>query len=91
MVNGAGGKTGKFKGKSIRPKEAVVDADFFKGRDLQEMEAAMYAKFSQNEALKTLLEETKDSKLQHFVRGGPVVVFDDLMRVRRRLRREKTD
>jgi len=89
MAKGAGDKTGKFKGKSIRPKAVIIDQDFFEGREDKEMETAMYAKFSQNEDLGKLLDETKQAKLQHFVRASPVIISDDLMRVRQRLRREK--
>ena len=89
MAKGAGGKTGKFKGKLVRAKAIAVDQDFFKERGCKEMEAAMYAKFSQNEDLAKLLDETKQAKLQHFVRASPAVVFDDLMRVRQRLRKGK--
>ena len=82
MAKSAGGKTGKFKGKLIRPKEVNIDPDFFSGRHEKEMEDAMRAKFSQNGDLKTLLLATKKAKLQHFSRGKPPVVFNDLMRVR---------
>ena len=89
MAKEAGGKTGKFKGKLVRPKTITVDQDFFEGRGCKEMEAAMYAKFSQHEDLGKLLDETKQAKLQHFVRASPAVVFNDLMRVRQRLHKEK--
>jgi len=48
----------------------------------------MYAKFSQNDDLEAVLLDTKNAKLTHFSRGNPPVVFDDLMRVRERLRKE---
>ena len=85
MAKGAGGKSGKFQGKLIRPKEIKVDDDFFSGRDKKEMEDAMFAKFSQNEDLKKVLLATKRAKLTHFSRGNPPIVFNDLMRVRQRL------
>jgi predicted NAD-dependent protein-ADP-ribosyltransferase YbiA (DUF1768 family) len=91
MAKGAGGETGKLKGKLIRPKDVEIDTDFFTERSVREMEAAMYAKFSQNEDLQRLLEKTRTAKLQQSVRAGPAVIFDDLMKVRRRLRREKKD
>jgi len=87
LAKAAGGKTGKFKKTDVRPKEVKVDPDFFSGRDKDEMEAAMMAKFSQNEDLKRMLLATKKAKLQHFSRGKPPVVFDNLMRVRSKLSR----
>ena len=87
LAKAAGGKTGKFKKTDVRPKEVKVDPDFFSGRDKEEMEAAMMAKFSQNEDLKRMLLATKKAKLQHFSRGKPPVVFDNLMRVRSKVSR----
>ena len=83
IAKAAGGKTGKYKGKLIRPKEITIDPDFFSGRHEKEMEDAMRAKFTQNGDLKTLLLATKNAKLQHFNRGSPPVVFNHLMRVRK--------
>jgi predicted NAD-dependent protein-ADP-ribosyltransferase YbiA (DUF1768 family) len=80
-----GGKTGKVKGKQIRPKEVVIDPNFFGGRHIEEMEKAMRAKFSQNPELKQLLLSTKNAKLVHFQRGSPPIVFDHLMRIRQEL------
>jgi predicted NAD-dependent protein-ADP-ribosyltransferase YbiA (DUF1768 family) len=87
MAKGAGGKTGKFLKVQIRPKNMMVDEDFFGPgkRGEKEMEAAQYAKFSQHEELKYLLQSTKKAKLQHFSRGSPPIVFYDLMRVRQKL------
>ena len=85
MAIGAGGKSGKFAKEQIRPQNIKVDDDFSKGRDPIEMEAAQYAKFSQNVDLKKLLLSTKKAKLQHFSKGSPPVVFTELMKVRKRL------
>ena len=87
MAKGAGGKTGKSRGKQIRPANVVLDEDFFghNGRGEIEMEKAMKAKFTQNSDLKKLLRLTKKAKLQHFSRGIPPIVFYDLMRVRQNL------
>jgi predicted NAD-dependent protein-ADP-ribosyltransferase YbiA (DUF1768 family) len=87
MAKGAGGKTGKFNGKLIRPSEVKVDPDFFGTRHKKEMYAAQYAKFTQNEDLKKLLLATNDAKLTHHSRGSPPIVFDDLMQIRDKLRR----
>jgi predicted NAD-dependent protein-ADP-ribosyltransferase YbiA (DUF1768 family) len=85
MAIGAGGKSGKFAKEQIRPQNIKVDDDFSKSRGPIEMEAAQYAKFSQNVDLKKLLLSTKKAKLQHFSKGSPPTVFTELMQVRKRL------
>jgi|UniRef100_A0A6C0BY75 predicted NAD-dependent protein-ADP-ribosyltransferase YbiA (DUF1768 family) len=88
LAKGAGGKTGKFKGKRIRPKEVVMDEDFFTSkRNEVEMERAQKAKYEQNPLAKRVLLYTGNAKLQHFVRASPPIVFYDTMRVRRNLRK----
>jgi hypothetical protein len=89
MAKGAGGKTGKFKGKQIRPKEVTMDADFFTSkRNELEMERGQQAKYEQNPIAKRVLLGTSIAKLQHFVRGAPPIVFYDTMRVREKLRKK---
>jgi len=86
MAKGAGGKTGKSRGKQIRKAGVVIDKDFFvTNRHEVEMKDAMRAKFNQNDNLKQLLMYTKDAKLVHYVRGAPPVVFKNLMEVRKRI------
>jgi predicted NAD-dependent protein-ADP-ribosyltransferase YbiA (DUF1768 family) len=89
MAKAAGGKTGKFKGELLRPIEVKVDSDFFGKRQSRELYAAQYAKFTQNEDLKKLLLATGDAKLTHFVRGAEPIVFDELMLVRDKIRRNE--
>jgi predicted NAD-dependent protein-ADP-ribosyltransferase YbiA (DUF1768 family) len=84
-ANAAGSKNGKFQGNLIRPKQIEIDDDFFKGRDLKEIEEAMFAKFSQHSELKRVLLGTKKSKLTHFVSKNPPIVYYDLMQVRKKL------
>jgi len=93
LAKAAGGKSGKFKGEVVRPKNVILDADFYQkmqgakfSRGEIEMEAAMRAKFSQNADLKQLLLATKKAKLEHIRRGAPAEVYNDLMRVRRELK-----
>jgi len=86
LAKAAGGKSGKYKGKEIRPKSITIDADFFSGRNKTEMEYAMKAKFEQNNDLGRMLKETKKAKLNHFSRGSPPVVFEELMKVRKGLK-----
>ena len=92
LAKAAGGKTGKFKGELVRPKEVKIDADFFNNvqgskytRAEQELESAMRAKFTQNKDLKELLIATKRAKLEHIKQGKPAQVFNEMMRVRREL------
>ena len=85
MAKAAGGKMGKYKGERIRPKEVVVDADFFPQRSIKEMNLAQDAKFSQNEDLKKVLIATKKGKLTHQTRGSPPVIYDHLLVLRDKL------
>jgi predicted NAD-dependent protein-ADP-ribosyltransferase YbiA (DUF1768 family) len=92
LAKAAGGKSGKFKGELVRPKNTLMDKDFFSvqqgskyTRAEQEMESAMRAKFTQNADLKALLIATGRAKLEHVSRGKPAIVFNELMRVRREL------
>ena len=89
MAKAAGGPTGKFKGELLRPVEVKADSDLFGKRKSREMYAAQYAKFTQNEDLKKLLLATNDSKLTHFSRGSPPIVFDELMLIRDKIKRNQ--
>jgi hypothetical protein len=83
MAIGAAGKTGKYKGELLRPKEVKEDPDADKkSKVFKIVYAAQYAKFTQNEELKALLLATKDAKLVHYVRGMPAQVMDELMQIR---------
>ena len=88
MAKAAGGKTGKYKGVLLRPKEVQMDSDFFPKRAEEEMYEAQKAKFTQNEDLKHLLVETKRAKLMHHQRGVEPVLFEGLMKVREELRKK---
>ena len=87
MAKAAGGKSGKLNGKQLRPDEVKVDADFFGKRHKKEMYDAQYAKFTQNEDLKKLLLATNEAKLTHHSRGAPPIVFEELMLIRDKIRR----
>ena len=87
MAKAAGEKNGKFKGELLRPVEVSIDSDFSEKRQKREIYASQYAKFTQNEDLKTLLLATGDAKLSHFIKGSEPVVFDELMLIRDKIRK----
>ena len=92
LAKAAGSKSGKLKNAAassshIRPSRITIDPDFFNhGRSEREMESAMFAKFSQNKGLKDLLLATRNAKLVHYQRGARPEVYQNLMRVRHKLR-----
>ena len=91
LAKAAGSKSGKLKNAAssthIRPTRITIDPDFFNhGRSEREMENAMFAKFSQNKGLKDLLLATRNAKLVHYQRGARPEVYQNLMRVRHKLR-----
>ena len=93
---GAGGKTGKIKGKKFRPNDVVMDEDFFEnGNNEKVMEKAQMAKYSQDEDSRRVLLATKDAKLVHYIKSRkpadqrpPPVVFYDTMRIRHKLQKK---
>jgi predicted NAD-dependent protein-ADP-ribosyltransferase YbiA (DUF1768 family) len=89
MAKAAAGKTGKLKGELLRPVEVTMDSDFFGKRQKKEMYAAQYAKFTQNEDLKSMLLATGDAKLTHYIRGAEPEVFDELMLIRDKIRKSE--
>ena len=89
LAKAAGGKTGKYKGELLRPKEVQVDSDFFGKRHKQEMYDAQYAKFTQNEDLKQLLLATGNAKLTHHSRGSDPILFEELMLIRDKVKRKE--
>jgi len=88
VAKAAGSKTGKLNHSTIiRPSRITIDPDFFNhGRSEREMENAMFAKFSQNKNLKDLLLATRNAKLVHYQRGSRPEVYQNLMRVRNKIR-----
>ena len=71
-----GSTNGKHKGRRIRPKEIEIDAAFFDGKHKKVMEEALYEKFTQDDEMKLLLLNTKNSKLVEFIRGSPPKNYD---------------
>jgi len=89
MAKAAGSKSGKFKGELLRPNEVKEDSNFLGKRQTRELYNAQYAKFTQNEDLKKLLLATNDAKLTHFVKGAEAIVFDELMLIRDKIKRNE--
>jgi predicted NAD-dependent protein-ADP-ribosyltransferase YbiA (DUF1768 family) len=84
LAKSAGGKSGKSKGKLLRPESIKMDKDFFKNnRSSKEMKRAQREKYSQNPKLKEMLLLTKDAKLTHFSRGSPPIEFTETMELRK--------
>jgi len=79
MAKGAGGKTGKVKGKNYRKgmqkklkidKEIIMEEEFMNkdGKGEKAMEDAQLAKYKQNENARSVLFLTKNAKLSHYVK-----------------------
>lgn len=85
-----GGKTGKYKGKQVRPKTIQVDSDFFQGRIDQEMYDAQFAKFTQNAEMRKALLATKEAQLLHTMpRSSVSIPFDNLVYIRELMKKGK--
>jgi predicted NAD-dependent protein-ADP-ribosyltransferase YbiA (DUF1768 family) len=92
MSKAYGGKSGKYKGKQVRPKGIVVDEDFFgsSGRGTQEMFDSQLAKFSQDERMRKMLLATKDAQLNHTLpRSSQSIRFDNLVYFRELMKEGK--
>ena len=84
----AGSQSGA-KGKTrLRPENIKVDSDFYGGRNIEEREKAIYAKFTQNADLKKVLLLTKDAKLVRYIPKKEAETDIVLMRVRKKIREE---
>ncbi len=108
MALGAGGKTGIVRQKDPetkkskivfrRPKNVVMDEDFFDDRNNEKvMEKGQQAKYENedNEMERNVLLATKDAKLLHYVVSRakkedrpPPVIFYDTMRIRHRIKKK---
>lgn len=88
MAKAAGGKTGKYKGKQIRPKNIVMDDGFFDNDHAKHvMQQGQFAKYSQLELARKTLLATGDADLYHHVRGIKPIKFEDTMSIREQLRK----
>ena len=82
----AGSKNGKYKGELLRPKEVLIDEDFYGARNETELYEAQFAKFSQNEDLKHLLIETKNAKLMLYLHRKEPKLAENLINIREKLK-----
>lgn len=81
-------KNNKSKTKKIRPDGVKKDPDYDGGRDDEEREKALYAKFSQNEDLRRILLSTQNAKLMKFIPKREPEIDCILMKVRNSLQNE---
>lgn len=83
LAKAAGSKSGKIKDTLLRPREVQADPEY-SGK--KELHAAQFAKFNQNEDLKTVLLATQGAKLTQYQKGAEPLVADELMLLRDNLK-----
>ena len=92
LAKAAGSQKGIFKrGKKqvlLRPPEIRIDPDFYGSRQKEEREKSLYAKFSQNEELKSILLSTKNAVLRKFIPKRRPENDISLMTIRQRIEME---
>ena len=86
LAKDAGSKSGKHKGKNVRPSGVKIDPSFFGGRDKEALKRSLMAKFAKKD-FKELLLATRDARLQKFERASMPIVLVELMEVRKELMR----
>jgi 3'-phosphoadenosine 5'-phosphosulfate sulfotransferase (PAPS reductase)/FAD synthetase len=72
----------------LRPSTVKIDPDFYGERKNEERERALYAKFSQNEELKSLIILTRSATLKHYIPKQKAEKDFILMKVRSKIQRE---
>jgi predicted NAD-dependent protein-ADP-ribosyltransferase YbiA (DUF1768 family) len=82
MAKGAGSENGKYKGEQLRPKNVIIQSDFYENVADKARATAQQAKFSQNPDLKDILVATKNAKLIHHIRSSKPETADTLMILR---------
>lgn len=82
LARDATSSTGKRKDVVLRPKNVIVDSNFYGQRSKAIREEGVKSKFQQNEDLKQMLLSTNNAKLIHFVRGEKAEPDAILMKVR---------
>ena len=92
-ASGLGSILGKLIGPLFRPKNIIIDQDFYENNNREQvMERAQKAKYEQDELSKKVLLATKNAKLVHYTASRkpkdqrpPPVIFYDTMRIRNKL------
>jgi predicted NAD-dependent protein-ADP-ribosyltransferase YbiA (DUF1768 family) len=86
MAKGAGGKSGKFKGKLLRPVSIKSDMTTFNTD--RAFTVSMFCKFTQSDKLREILLDTGEAQLWHIVSRSPKPVrFIWLERIRNCIRK----
>ena len=92
IARAAGSQKGAYKkGKTevqLRPHDVRIDPDFYGNRKYDERETALYAKFSQNDDLRTSLLATKDAVLKKHIPKSVAEEDHILMKVRKQIQME---
>ena len=92
---GASSKSGKYKVKNdmvqLRPKAVIIDNDFYQGRNIEERQKGIDAKFDQNETLRNILLKTNKAQLNHFISSTkPPEIANELMKTRYKIYKGST-
>ena len=82
----AASSSGKYKGELLRPAEVSIDPTFYGKRKEKELFDAVCAKFNQIDELKTVLVETKNAKLMHYLKGKEPELAEQLIIVRDKIK-----
>jgi predicted NAD-dependent protein-ADP-ribosyltransferase YbiA (DUF1768 family) len=92
LAKAAGSQKGIYKkGKKeipLRPTEIHIDSDFYGSRRFEEREKALYAKFTQNADLKSILLATKSAVLKQYIPRQVAKRDKLLMEVREKIQKE---
>jgi len=81
----------KPKHKALRPENVKEDVDYSLGRNMEEREEALRAKFTQHDDLKHLLHSTRDALLKQYLRRQPAKDDVLLMKIRQEIRSQTPD
>jgi len=76
----------KGKTKALRPAGIKEDVDYSLGRNIEERETALRAKFTQNDELKRVLYNTRDALLTQYLRRQPAKKDILMMKIRQEIR-----